>query len=376
MKHIKPLHIVFLTQWYPNLEDPQNGVFVQKHAKALSKVHQITVLFVRACADTDQIEEHTKVKRQGRLIEREFNYSAKKGPLGKVRSWRMAFSRIDDLDVVHLNVLDRDCALWELWLKKRKVPFVIHEHASLYIKEYNKHSLFHYVRKRLIKKAFRVLPVSEMLKEKMLERGLHGRYQVVPNIVNIPYPIERSVPQKPLNIVSIGDLVNSVKQFDQIIQALIEYEGPWTYDIVGDGIDREALKLLANSLFSNDPTRTVRFLGRKTQMEVQKLLPSYSVLISNSTYETFGLVVLEALASGVVVISRKTGISNQYVEHGKNGWLIESSAEIPKLLRNYLSHTEQLDKILMSKKNLKAFSPKMFRKQIHRIYDQMGLFIA
>ena len=376
MNQVKPLHIVFLTQWYPNSKDPQNGVFIQKHAKALSKFHQVTVLYVRSEEGLDDYEEHTTTKRNGRLIQREFTYSAKKGPLGKMKAWKTAFSRIDEVDVVHLNVLDRDCVLWELWLKKRKVPFVIQEHASLYLKDYNKHSLFHFARKRLIKKAFRIIPVSEHLKENMLSKGLRGRYQVIPNIVNIPHPIERSNPTEPISLISVGDLVNSVKQFDQIIQALLEFDGPWTYDIVGDGEDREALEQLSEKLFSNDPNRSVKFLGRKTQKDVQKILPSYSVLISNSAFETFGLVVLEALASGVVVISRETGISNQYVVNGKNGWLMQSSEEVSEILRDYVRNPEQLDKILISKKDLKAFSPRKFRKQMYRIYDQMGLFLA
>ena len=41
--------ILFLTEWYPNKFDPQLGVFVQKHAKAISKYCNINVVYT--CAD-------------------------------------------------------------------------------------------------------------------------------------------------------------------------------------------------------------------------------------------------------------------------------------------------------------------------------------
>ena len=39
-------YILFLTKWYPNEEDPQLGVFVQKHAELLAKKHRVVVIYL------------------------------------------------------------------------------------------------------------------------------------------------------------------------------------------------------------------------------------------------------------------------------------------------------------------------------------------
>ena len=44
----KLLHILFLPAWYPYDEDPMSGLFVQNHARAVSKFQKITVVHAQA----------------------------------------------------------------------------------------------------------------------------------------------------------------------------------------------------------------------------------------------------------------------------------------------------------------------------------------
>ena len=373
MNRNQPLHIVFFTEWYPHSEDPQNGVFIQKHAKALSKKHFVQVFNVVSDPQAQGISGRKTEKKKGQLIEWTFRYPSKRKALGKIEAWNYAFKEINQVDVVHLNILNRDCALWDLWLQKKKIPFVIHEHSSFYLDGYQKNTVWHLSRKRLIKRASFVLPVSDGLMTKMQDHGLVGTYQVVPNIVNINRSISRSDRSTPLKIISVGDLVNEVKQFDQVLRSLKNLKVPFEYSIVGDGKDRDQLQLLAKELYDSESDQNITFYGRKKQKEVQQMLPEFDLMISNSAYETFGLVVVEALASGVPVISRKTGVSGELVRDGRNGYLIESAEEIPEKVLQFLKDEKAFDEKLLLDSDLRLLSPRMFRRAMKNIYQTIGL---
>lgn len=87
--------------------------------------------------------------------------------------------------------------------------------------------------------------------------------------------------------------------------------------IVGDGTELGRLRSLADgTLF---PER-IRFLGRKSRMEVADILRRSSIFVMISERETFGLAYLEAMACGCIVIASIDGGMAGIIEHGVNGF--------------------------------------------------------
>ncbi len=78
------------------------------------------------------------------------------------------------------------------------------------------------------------------------------------------------------------------------LDAFLKLDLPGTKVMVGDGPDRERLEAAYPD---------VRFLGAKFGEELAKIYASADVFVFPSRTETFGLVLLEALASGVPVAS-------------------------------------------------------------------------
>jgi glycosyltransferase involved in cell wall biosynthesis len=70
--------------------------------------------------------------------------------------------------------------------------------------------------------------------------------------------------------------------------------------------------LLTGGLPPNDP----RLIG---------LLQKAAVLVLPSKSETFGLVILEAWATGTMVLSTRTSGASSLIRHGQNGWFFELS---------------------------------------------------
>ena len=86
--------------------------------------------------------------------------------------------------------------------------------------------------------------------------------------------------------------------------------------LIGDGEEMEAVKsIVRQSRFEAD----VRYRG--LQRHVAPLLAQTDLLLMASSYESFCLVALEAMACGVPVLATKVGGLPEVVVHGDTGFL-------------------------------------------------------
>jgi glycosyltransferase involved in cell wall biosynthesis len=104
--------------------------------------------------------------------------------------------------------------------------------------------------------------------------------------------------------------------------------------LVGEGGDRQPLTQLAAELGISD---RVRFAGYRD--DVADLLAAIDVFVHPALAESFGLVILEAMALGKPVVATPVGISRDIIEEGVNGLLFPPSD--PEALRNALAHILQ-----------------------------------
>jgi glycosyltransferase involved in cell wall biosynthesis len=95
--------------------------------------------------------------------------------------------------------------------------------------------------------------------------------------------------------------------------------------LVGDGPDNAELRRLANSLGLE---KRISFLGVRS--DVPDLLRAVDVLAVPSLHEGFGLVLIEALASGVPVVASNTGPVPEIVDDGVTGKLVPAG-DAPRL---------------------------------------------
>lgn len=87
---------------------------------------------------------------------------------------------------------------------------------------------------------------------------------------------------------------------------------PVKLDLAGSGSKRyeRSLKRLARRL---GVTRNVRWLGYRPQKQILALYRTHGVMIMPSRQESFGLVALEALASGIPLVSTRAGGLREFV---------------------------------------------------------------
>jgi glycosyltransferase involved in cell wall biosynthesis len=122
-----------------------------------------------------------------------------------------------------------------------------------------------------------------------------------------------------LSIITVSSLIER-KKIDTNLKALAKLKDriDWTYTIIGDGPLRPRLEALTAQL---DIRERVRFKGVMPRRQVIKYMKQSHIFLLVSYLETFGLVYLEAMACGNIVIgSRGEGIDG-IIQHEKNGFL-------------------------------------------------------
>ena len=147
--------------------------------------------------------------------------------------------------------------------------------------------------------------------------------------------------------------------------------GRWALVLAGDGPESKALReMVLTSSFRQE----VYFAGH---LQSRELVPYYTFakcFILPSTREPWGLVVNEAMASGLpVLVSSRCGCAEDLVEHGQNGFVFdpESGEELTSLLSRIESlGPERLRRMGdCSQAIVASYSPENFGQEIASIAD-------
>ena len=174
--------------------------------------------------------------------------------------------------------------------------------------------------------------VSPLLRDCAVSSGVDEKsICCIPNGIPVPeeWPKETapSTDEQPLKVIYIG-AINHTQKGVMYLPGIIgraagEYSG-LSLDIVGDGPDMERLK----DSFTSSARIRQQSHGLLPHRDAMELLCGADVLIMPSHFEGLPLVLLEAVASGVVpIVSRLPGCTDFVVDHGKNGYLCEIGDE-------------------------------------------------
>lgn len=135
-------------------------------------------------------------------------------------------------------------------------------------------------------------------------------------------PVERDFSAGVKRFAFVGSLYE-LKNVDITLRALKEAMAgrDYTFDIVGSGAELDNLNHLVDELGMHDH---VTFNGQKTRDEAQKFYRNADCFVMVSSREAFGLVYVEAMAKGCIVIGTKGQGIDGIVKHGDNGFLCKA----------------------------------------------------
>jgi len=140
-----------------------------------------------------------------------------------------------------------------------------------------------------------------------LRQSLLGPYATGKELILLS--VSRLAPEKGFDFLAI------------IASRLYQLQFPFRLHIVG-GNSNPAVVTSIRSLFAHIPDGIVTFSGMLKGEELARAYASADVFVHSSITETFGLVVLEAMASGLPVVARDVGGPSDTVREGKSGFLV------------------------------------------------------
>jgi glycosyltransferase involved in cell wall biosynthesis len=180
-----------------------------------------------------------------------------------------------------------------------------------------------WARDREVASAARVVCPSAWLRDLVIGWGVDpGRVEVLPHALAVP-PLEgreelrRRYEFAGPTLVLAGRLVPQ-KSLDVALRAVSLVEGV-SLVVAGDGPERDRAQALAVQLGLGG---RLRFLGAQPRHAVFELFRAADGALLSSSWESFGLVVAEALAVGTPVISTAVGGVVEVLEEGRNGLLV------------------------------------------------------
>ncbi len=160
-------------------------------------------------------------------------------------------------------------------------------------------------------------------------------------------------------IVSVGRLF-SYKKPDIVLRIMSEVHNSISdisLIIIGDGPEKDNLKKLAIEL---GISANIEWFHNLSDDELIYYLKSSSILLSTSLYEGQGIVYLEAMACGTVVVTVEspTNAAKEFIHSGANGILISGLDIHPQLIAKTLVNLLQnpLELEILSKKAYKWVS--------------------
>ncbi len=319
----RPHHILFISSWYPNRNNPTHGIFNRAFAEAAALCNTVSVLHV--CSDEHLTQEFELVESTEKNIRTVIVYykkitsafpglsalqKRKQLLRGFEMGYRHLFSTGSRPGLIQLNVVMPAGIGAKHLSQSYGIPYIINEGWSGYCPADGSYKglLMKYFTKKIIAGAQRIMPVSKDLETCMQAHGLKGNYTIVPNVVNTelfrPMPAE---PHSGTRFIHISALDDSQKNVSGIIrafkQALIK-QSDLTLQIVGEGDGRAGLQQLVKDLQLH---HAVSFTGRLMGQAIVQAIHQSDALVMFSNYETFCLTIAEALACGKPVITSRAG---------------------------------------------------------------------
>lgn len=226
-----------------------------------------------------------------------------------------------------------------------------------------------------IKKSDAVTSVSQNLKEETLRLfGLENGIDVVPNFIDMQkYNVHYTDCQRAMmassnerivahvsNLRPVKRTLDVIEIFDRILKKI-----PAKLIMVGEGPDKEAAEDLC---IAKGIDQQVLFLGNSS--EVNKILSFTDLFLLPSEKESFGLAALEAMASGVPVVSSNTGGLPEVNQHGVSGYL-NDIGDVAGMADHAISILENPETLAKFKRQAREVASKFQIDQIVPLYEKV-----
>ena len=354
------------------------GLFVQRHAEAAALYNDISVIYVHPCVDVPwRVYTDDEIINNVRTIHVYYRKSKSKiiSLFRFFRANRLALKLLPKPDIIHVHVLTR-LGIIALWQKiVHGTPYIITEHWSRYLPGNDFNGFFRKkMTKLVVRHASTVTTVSENLARAMQYHGLtNHNFMVLPNVVDVNIfkiaPHQNAIP-KIIHISCFEDKSKNISVLLESLKLLKDKQIPYQAVLIGDGMDYHMMRRKASEIQLND---SVSFTGLLQGQDLANALASGDFLVLSSNYENMPVVIIEALACGLPVVSTNVGGISEIINES-NGMLVppRNAEKLADAMQEMLSKYHDYDANALRDSITKKFSNESVGKLLDDIYKNLN----
>ena len=357
------MNILLLTHSYPDVKNKWRGVFVQEQVKALSIKHDVIVV----CFKVDYshfapFSDYSFLKKQSeRITEYEVTINKSFPVITQAKYLSNTYRFIEEeilkqikIDLIHSHFSYPSGFLGTIIQKRKKIPCIITEHT--WIKKYFRSRIHKQCVLYALKYSSGVVSVSNALKDD-IALFCSRNVSVIPNVIEVDkFYLSEKQDHKTLNIGILGGMGNYRKGLDILIKSVsLLKDLDLIVHIGGDGILLEKFKTLSKE---SGVFEKCKFYGEILTEHIPDFYSRLDIFVLASRDETFGVVVVEAMASGLPVIATDCGGPKEIITRD-TGILVEK--ENPEELASAIKYMSE---------NLHFYNKDSIRKYAEEKYGQ------
>lgn len=275
------------------------------------------------------------------------------------------FKLLKDYDLIHVHGIGFFSDFLAITKPFHRKPLVLNTHGGFFhTKKLKLMKKLYFIWNRLSLRAFEKV-IADSRSDEVLFSAICPSIEHIPNGIYIDeFRVERR--PEPFTLIYIGRISKN-KEIDHLIEvtsllkkSLLDVR----LKIIGEdwgGIQKE-LEALAEKKGTG---KNVEFLGKVERSKLIRHLSKASFFVSASEYEGFGISVLEAMASGCPVVLNDIPAFREFVNHGKNGFLVDFSdyesaaALLLELMEKDTSEISKEAKMTAARYDLKTVTKKI-----------------
>ena len=350
---------------------------IRDSSKELVKKNEVTVLQTNLYIQ--EKKSSIEIKNDIKIITCKNDYFF--GGMGYSKEFKKKLKKIwKSYDVVHIHGHGRFTSLYSLWFLKNKLPIVYTPHGFFHTKKAafikRIHDFFFY---KLIKQSKFCIALTRLEKEKFLDIGVDkNSIVVIPNFIKLKeFKLKKNrvkflkslgLDSKRKTILCLGR-VHESKGLDYVVDAIKDLD----VNLIIAGKDAGLADKLKEKVKMLDLENKVKIIGEVSNKKKLQCYANSDVFVLFSEWEGFGIVMIEAMASGLPVIVSDRGPLPDIVKDGENGLVarFRDVGELEKKIKMLVGDKKIYNKIKKNEVNfVKQFDTKKIVRQIEELYEK------
>ena len=377
------MHILVISRSYPNPINVTSGNFVKNQVDALLKHNiKIGVLGVYNISFLEFLKIKN-IKKLGYYLNIKSNLNVFGFLYPVLPKLHLLNNRIKFLigkklfkkyiriygkpDLIHLHTFEP--GKLGLWAKEQyKIPYVVTEHTSSF--SLNTALNWHY---KLAKEVYAESEYNFAVSESstnFLSKTFSEKFKYLPNFVDTShFKLKQIGENQKKQFINVAYL-NKNKNQSLLIDAFYKAFGnnnDVELSIVGSGAEKDNLKKQIDKL----KLTNIKLPGFVTQNELSGLLQKSDYFVLSSNFETFGVVIIEAMSCGLPVVSTKCGGPESIITDNKLGILCQKN-EVDELSHALIKVSQnKYDSEFIRNYAIENFSYESLSRKLINIYSNI-----